>query len=138
MIMIIVIRVVKFVIPSIMYIFVFTLASLLSSLTLLFQVAPMVVQSEVTFRMLTRKYKAELCYTPMIQAKKFGHKKFKFLFLFLISYLYVCKYYCLFKATDPSFRKMNWDAVPEDRPLFAQFCANDPNEVILNKPNIYK
>lgn len=64
-------------------------------------VAPMVDQSELPYRMLTRKYGAQVCYTPMYHARLF--------------------------ATCGRYRAQMFKPCPEDRPLVVQFCANDPD-----------
>lgn len=54
--------------------------------------------------MLTRKYGATLCYTPMFHARLF--------------------------ATDPKYRAKMFTPTKEDRPLTVQFAANDPDFLI--------
>eukprot|EP00158_Paraphelidium_tribonemae_P002972 Partr_v1_DN25809_c0_g1_i2_m2509 putative Catalyzes the synthesis of dihydrouridine, a modified base found in the D-loop of most tRNAs (By similarity) len=75
-------------------------------------VAPMVDQSELQWRLLSRNYGAELCYTPMIHSRifmeNFNDRK--------RTVLGKCRSFML--------------QSPADRPLIAQFCGNDP-QVLL-------
>lgn len=63
-------------------------------------VAPMVDNSELAYRLLTRKYGAQLVYTQMFNAYSFVHSK--------------------------DLRKSLFDTCPEDRPLVVQFAGHDP------------
>lgn len=67
-------------------------------------VAPMVDQSELPFRMLCRRYGATLAYTPMFHSKSF--------------------------AESAEYRNHQYSTVPEDRPLFVQFCSHEPDVLL--------
>ncbi|KAG8977457.1 hypothetical protein FRB90_008815, partial [Tulasnella sp. 427] len=72
-------------------------------------VGPMVDQSELAWRILSRRYGAELVYTPMISARVYSdpnHKVYR----------------------EEAFNTLlGEEGGPEDRPLFIQFAANDPD-----------
>ena len=65
-------------------------------------VAPMVGASELPFRILCRKYGAQLVYTPMMLASQF--------------------------ATSEEYRKKEFQTTAFDRPLVCHFAANHPKE----------
>ncbi|KAG2327212.1 hypothetical protein Bca52824_009940 [Brassica carinata] len=66
-------------------------------------VAPMVDNSELPFRLLCQKYGAQAAYTPMLHSRIF---------------------------TETDNRNKEFTTCKEDRPLFVQFCANDPDTLL--------
>ncbi|GAA5913903.1 tRNA dihydrouridine synthase [Sporobolomyces salmoneus] len=73
-------------------------------------VAPMVDQSELAWRILSRLYGANLCYTPMFHAALFSSQP---------------KYqHEMFDLSPGSIEGV----APYDRPLIVQFCANDKDQ----------
>lgn len=71
-------------------------------------VAPMVDGSELGWRIISRRYGAELCYSPMLHSRLFSQDK---------------------KFRDQFLSEM--DGQPGiDRPLIIQFCANDPDVLL--------
>ncbi|KAG8464453.1 hypothetical protein KFE25_003516 [Diacronema lutheri] len=66
--------------------------------------APMVAQSELAFRLLARRYGAELCYTPMLLAKLY--------------------------AAVPEYRADHFSTCAADRPLVAQLAGHDPDTMV--------
>jgi len=72
-------------------------------------VAPMVDQSDLPFRLLCRRYGANLCYTPMIHAR-------------------------MFVNNEQGYQRKFWNAQEgtpdEDRPLIVQFAGGDPSILV--------
>ena len=68
-------------------------------------VAPMVLQSELAFRVLCRKYNKDIVtYTPMLSSKQF--------------------------VRDKTYRDQQFQTANDDRPLIAQFAGNDAQTLI--------
>ncbi|EGG21642.1 tRNA-dihydrouridine synthase 1-like protein [Cavenderia fasciculata] len=65
--------------------------------------APMVEHSLLAFRLLTRKFGADVVYTPMYNSKIFSH--------------------------DATYR-CNFSTNPQDRPMVVQFCGNEVDHIV--------
>jgi len=74
--------------------------------------APMVNQSELAFRMLTRKYGCDLAYTPMFHARLF--------------------------ATSHKYREQQFSTAPGDEPVIVQFCGDDPEMILQAAKHVEK
>ena len=78
-----------------------------------YHVAPMVDQSELPFRILCRRHGATAAYTPMLHAR-----------LFLESEKYRAEHFTTLGGDAAAAAS---GGAAGDRPLFVQFCANDPD-----------
>ncbi|KAG9014472.1 hypothetical protein FRB93_013597 [Tulasnella sp. JGI-2019a] len=79
-------------------------------------VAPMVDQSELAWRVLSRRYGGHVCYTPMINAKIYSDPRHK------AAYCEGAFNLALDEEGNPSV----------DRPLVIQFAANDPDALLAS------
>eukprot|EP01063_Lacrimia_lanifica_P010875 TRINITY_DN17631_c0_g1_i1.p1 TRINITY_DN17631_c0_g1~~TRINITY_DN17631_c0_g1_i1.p1 ORF type:complete len:484 (+),score=177.07 TRINITY_DN17631_c0_g1_i1:55-1452(+) len=69
-------------------------------------VAPMVEQSELAFRILTKRYGADLTYSPMINSA------------------------CFVKEHAQNFRIKEFSTCPADTNMFVQFCGHSPETLV--------
>ena len=69
-----------------------------------FLAAPMVHQSELTFRLLCRRYNVSLAATPMLHSRIF--------------------------ASTPAYRTLEYQTHPDDAPLIAQLCGAEPHDLV--------
>ncbi|PBP25243.1 tRNA-dihydrouridine synthase C [Diplocarpon rosae] len=94
-----------------------------------FVLAPMVDQSEFAWRMLSRSFIASdkqrdlLAYTPMLHARMFAETP-----KFRDAHFQPLRTSLLSAAPEASTPFL--DGNPSDRPLFVQFCANNPEELL--------
>ncbi|KAF4632042.1 hypothetical protein G7Y89_g6088 [Cudoniella acicularis] len=97
-----------------------------------FILAPMVDQSEFAWRMLTRSFMSHsspqdlLAYTPMLHARMFNEtSKFRY------SHFQPLREPLSAESIATLPKELYLDGNPAfDRPLFVQFCANDPDELL--------
>ena len=69
-------------------------------------VAPMVDQSELAFRLLTKRYGADLTYSPMINSN------------------------CFVKEAALAYRQREFSSCPADTNMILQFCGNNPEAMV--------
>ncbi|KAH0579973.1 tRNA-dihydrouridine synthase 1 [Termitomyces sp. J132] len=80
----------------------------------------MVDQSELAFRRLTRRYGAQLVYTPMINAKMFADTTHK----------YREQNFDIASGEEGAPSLLSSSSSDTDRPLIVQFCSNDPDALL--------
>lgn len=96
-------------------------------------VAPMVDQSELAWRILSRRYGSDLVYTPMINAKLFADENSK---KKKVKYQEVNfnREHAEEGASSPIASLLSNEgegsSKDTDRPLFVQFCSNDPETLL--------
>ncbi|KAF8895831.1 hypothetical protein CPB84DRAFT_1781929, partial [Gymnopilus junonius] len=97
-------------------------------------VAPMVDQSELAWRRFSRRYGAQLIYTPMINAKVLEYP------LPLLPSLNIYRRADVRRREQQKYRNSNFDLIhgeegdpTTDRPLIVQFCANDPEQLLTSR-----
>ncbi|SNX82246.1 related to tRNA dihydrouridine synthase [Melanopsichium pennsylvanicum] len=95
-------------------------------------VAPMVDQSELPWRIISRRYGSDLVYTPMINAKLFADENSK---KKKVKYQEVNfnKEHCEEGTSSLSHllsSEGEGSSTDTDRPLFVQFCSNDPDTLL--------
>jgi len=73
--------------------------------------APMVHQSELTFRLLCRRYNVVMANTPMLHSRIF--------------------------ANTPAYRKTEFQTHEEDQPLVAQLASSDPSDLLSAAQHLY-
>ncbi|WFD44204.1 tRNA-dihydrouridine(16/17) synthase [NAD(P)(+)] [Malassezia psittaci] len=86
-------------------------------------VAPMVDQSELAWRVLSRRYGSQLVYTPMINAKVYVQKNKG-------ARRVQETYFNQALGEEGAFQLDLGKASDTDRPLIVQFCANNPEQLL--------
>lgn len=89
-------------------------------------VAPMVDQSELAWRVLSRRYGADLVYTPMINAKLFVDENSKKKKVKYQEVNFNREFGEEGASSISSLLSEEGASSDTDRPLFVQFCSNDP------------
>ncbi|KAF8982148.1 hypothetical protein BDQ17DRAFT_1208534, partial [Cyathus striatus] len=106
-----------------------------------FVVAPMVDQSELAWRVLSRRYGSELVYTPMINAKMYANatnKSYQTASFDVASGEEGSLSISLPSPSTSSSPSLSTSTSPSsapqdtDRPLIIQFCANNPDQLLTS------